>query len=90
MKGSNYFSGSRIREVEQKIRSLLKKRDRYKTGDPEQIFLETSDLMLLFGVSGRVVRYWRDKAVLECVRRKGRSYFKLSEVMRMLERHRFP
>lgn len=87
MKGKNHFTSVRIRGIEAKIQKLLSIVRPFQ-GPPEQIYLDSADLLQLFSITAPTLRYWKEQGIIEYSRIKGKSFFQLSEVMRVIEGHR--
>jgi hypothetical protein len=65
------------------IEKALKK-ERAFTDDP---ILSTEDVMNLLKVSRRCLQSWRDEGVIEFSAVKGKFYYRLSAIYRMLDSH---
>ena len=85
---SNLFTIRHIKLLEKKIEEILQKAAPENLGDPEYIFLDSADFMLLLGINEHVLKYWKHKRVLPYSRIKGKVYFKLADVQRMIEEHK--
>ena len=67
----------------EKIEKVLK-REQKNVDDP---ILGTEDVLNLLKVSRRCLQSWRDEALIEFSAIKGKFYYRLSAINRMLESH---
>jgi len=87
MKGKNHFTSHRIKAIQAKVQKVLAKVRPYE-GPPETIYLDSADLLELFSISAPTLRYWREQGTIQATQIKGKFFYQLSEVMRVIERHR--
>ena len=85
MTAKHHFSVQSLRAIEADIQAIINRMSRCNTGDPEQIYLDSADVIALLRVNARILKYWRKKGRLPCTRIRGRPYYKLAAVHRLLE-----
>lgn len=73
--------------IEARIQKVLSRVRPYQ-GPPESIYLDSADLLELFMISAPTLRYWREQHIIEATQIKGKFFYQLSEVLRVIERHR--
>ena len=86
MNGESTFSERRLRELERRIEELLRHK-KAPQGDPRQVILDNAGLLALLHISPNTAANWRAQRRLTYSRVNHKFYYRLSDVLAMLEEH---
>lgn len=89
MEEQNYFSAKRLKAIEEQVELLFEEFRKLKISDPNHIIFDNLDFMNLLKISSRTSKYWRDEGLITYSQVKGKVYFRLSDILELLEEHRF-
>ena len=74
-----------IQRLEEINKNILKKS---KFKNPEHIFYDNQEFLQIMNISKRTCQIWRDKNVIPYSQIGAKIYYKLSDILTLLENHK--
>ncbi|MBD3638518.1 MAG: helix-turn-helix domain-containing protein [Crocinitomicaceae bacterium] len=61
-----------------------------KQSDVENVFLDNQEFLQLMYISKRTAQSWRDQGVIAYSQIGGKIYYRMSDILEMLDKHKVP
>ncbi|MBL4653433.1 MAG: helix-turn-helix domain-containing protein [Flavobacteriales bacterium] len=61
-----------------------------KQSDIENVFLDNQEFLQLMYISKRTAQNWRDQGIVSYSQIGGKIYYRLSDILEMLDKHKVP
>jgi hypothetical protein len=79
-----------LEKIQERLNKVLLMLENKQQSDPEQVFFDNQDFMKLMNISKRTAQSWRDTGMIAFSQVGGKMYYRLSDILKMLERYHKP
>jgi hypothetical protein len=83
------FSNS-LKKISDRLEYLIKRQEFKNKQDPNYVLLDNSEILQLFKISPKTAVNWRDEKILPYSQIKGKIYYKLSDMHKVIDKHYNP
>jgi hypothetical protein len=77
----------KIQERLEKMLALLQTKQR---SDPSQVFFDNQEFIQVMNISKCTAQVWRDKGMIAYSQVRSKMYYRLSDILKMIEKHHIP
>jgi hypothetical protein len=79
-----------LKKISDRLEFLIKQQEFKNKQDPDYVLLDNSDILKLFKISPKTAVNWREEQILPYSRIKGKTYYKLSDMYKVIDKHYNP
>ena len=79
-----------LEKIQERLNKVLQILENNKQSNPEQVFFDNHNFMQLMNISKRTAQAWRDTGMIAFSQVGGKMYYRLSDILRMLEKYHKP
>jgi hypothetical protein len=79
-----------LKKISDRLEFLIKQNEFKNKVSPEYILLDNSDILKLFNISPKTASNWREEQILPYSQIKGKIYYKLSDMHKVIDEHYSP
>lgn len=79
-----------LKVILDRLEYLIKQQKFINLQDPKYILLDNSDILKLFKISAKTAVNWREEEILPYSQIKGKIYYKLSDIHKVIDKHYNP
>ena len=79
-----------LRKISDRLEFLIKQQEFKNKQDPNYVLLDNSDILKLFKISPKTAVNWREEQILPYSQIKGKIYYKLSDMYKVIDKHYNP
>jgi hypothetical protein len=74
-----------LKSISDRLDTLLKEQSFKEKQDPNYIILDNTDILQLFKISSKTASNWREEGLLPFSQIKGKIYYKLSDMHKIID-----
>ena len=84
---NNFYDEAEIilKRLDEQVALILTKLKNGSKSDPEDVFFDNHEFMLLMNTSKRTAQEWRNKKIIEFSKVGNKIYYRLSEIKKLLD-----
>jgi hypothetical protein len=79
-----------LKKISDRLEYLIKQQLFKNKQDPDFVLLDNSDIQKLFNISPKTASNWREEQILAYSQIKGKIYYKLSDMKKVIDEHYNP
>lgn len=79
-----------LKKISNRLEYLIKQNEFKNKLSPEYVLLDNADILQLFKISPKTASNWREEQILPYSQIKGKIYYKLSDIHKVIDKHYNP
>ncbi|AOW17120.1 hypothetical protein LPB03_06445 [Polaribacter vadi] len=79
-----------LKKILDRLEHLIKQSEFKNKQDPNYVLLDNSDILKLFNISPKTASNWREEQILPYSQIKGKIYYKLGDIHKVIDEHYNP
>lgn len=79
-----------LERVEERLKRLESILARKQNSNPEQVFFDNQEFIMVMNISKRTAQAWRDEGIIAFSQVGNKVYYRLSDIHLLLEKHHKP
>jgi hypothetical protein len=79
-----------LKKISDRLEFLIKQQEFKNKQDPNYVLLDNSDILKLFKIAPKTASNWREEQILPYSQIKGKIYYKLSDMYKVIDKHYNP